>query len=232
MREHAGATMTPRSAGVSPATTQDAGEAPGLRERWAGLVLAGGRSTRFGGEKAIALLHGRPLMGWCVDALGGVCAEVVINARRSSEAEALAHAVELEVIYDDPAHPAGPLAGVAAGFKWARARGFDGLVTLPCDTPLVGAAELNQLIAALKEGGRPVRPPAAYAVAAGRAQGLCAAWWIDLARPLNARLAGGEHPAVHRWLDEIGATGAVFADDAPFRNINTRADLARLAAPF
>lgn len=190
---------------------------------WLGLVLAGGHSTRFGGEKAVALLRGRPLMIWCADALGGACEVIAVNARRDGEAETVAQSLGLHLIHDDSTHPAGPLAGVAAGLIWAQTHGFDGLVTLPCDTPLVGVGELKRLIDAS------ANHPAAYAAPPGRAQGLCAAWRVRLAGPLNARLADGDHPAVHRWLDEIGATRAVFADDAPFRNINTREDLVRLA---
>lgn len=212
--------MDIRSGGASPATAPDAGKTPALPERWAGQVLAGGRSTRFGGEKAVALLRRKPLMGWCAEALGGLCPTVAINARSGSGAAALARELGFEIVADDPAHPAGPLAGVAAGLKWAGAQGFDGLVTLPCDTPLVGGDELTRLIAALGNS------PAAYAVANGRAQGLCAAWRTSLAAALNARLADGDHPAVHRWLDEIGAAPVRFADDARFRNINTREDLA------
>lgn len=213
--------MNPRSAGVSPATSQEAGGTPALR-RYAGLVLAGGRSTRFDGEKAVALLRGKLLMLWCAEALRGVCDTVAISARPGSEAETLAKSLGFDIVYDDPAHPAGPLAGISAGLAWAKARGFDALVTLPCDTPLVSARELARLIESLREGGL----PAAYAVADGRAQGLCAAWQVTVGDDLAPHLARGDHPAVHRWLAEIGAVGVAFAVGAPFRNINTREDLA------
>lgn len=191
-----------------------------LPERWAGLVLAGGRSTRFGGEKAVALLSGKPLMIWCAQALAGACETVAINARSGSQSEILTRKLSFEIVLDDPLHLAGPLAGVAAGLTWASARGFEGLVTLPCDTPLVAAGHLRRLIAAI--GDRTV----AYACPPQRPQGLCAAWRVELGADLNARLAAGNHPAVHRWLDEMRAKRVPFDDDASFRNINTRADLA------
>lgn len=221
--------MNPRSAGVPPALSKEASETPALRDRYAGVVLAGGRSTRFGGEKAAALLRGKPLMLWCARALGGVCDLVAINARSGSECETLALSAGYPLVVDDPAHPAGPLAGISAGLAWARARGFDALVTLPCDTPLVSVEELGQLVKRLKQGGPEAGPSAAYAVADGRAQGLCAAWRVEIADELDARLARGEHPAVHRWLDQLGAVPVAFEDGAPFRNVNTREDLARVA---
>ncbi len=201
MREHVGATMNPRSAG---------------------LVLAGGRSTRFGGEKAVALLQAKPLMLWCAQALDGVCDVVAINARRGSQSETLARSAGFSLVFDDPAHPAGPLAGVAAGLEWATTQGCETLVTLPCDTPLVGVEQLGRLIERLKDGG----PAAAYAIADGRVQGLCAAWRLDVADHLDASLARGEHPAVHRWLGELGAAPVLFVDPRPFDNINTPEDLA------
>src|SRR6185503_10850243 len=48
----------------------------------AGLVLAGGRSIRFGGEKAVAKLEGRTLLEWAAERLRTVCGSVAINVRK------------------------------------------------------------------------------------------------------------------------------------------------------
>ena len=46
----------------------------------ASLVLAGGRSTRFGdSDKAVAELAGTPMIRRVVDRVAGVVSEVVIN---------------------------------------------------------------------------------------------------------------------------------------------------------
>ena len=85
----------------------------------AGLVLAGGRSVRFGGEKAVALLDGRPLLLWAAQRLQRSCASVAINVRAGTEAEAVAKANGLPTLYDAAGDAAGPLAGVRAGLIWA-----------------------------------------------------------------------------------------------------------------
>jgi molybdopterin-guanine dinucleotide biosynthesis protein A len=185
-----------------------------------GLILAGGRSTRFGGEKAVAKLGGRPLLAWGLAALAPICEAVAVCARLSSGADALGLALGCEVLTDDPSHPAGPLAGVAAGLAWASKAGFDLLVTLPCDTPLIGTGEIGGLIAALGDA------PAAYALTADGPHGLCAVWRTSAAAALSARLAAGDHPSVRSLLDELGAVAARFDDARPFRNINTPTDLA------
>jgi len=48
-----------------------------------GVVVAGGRSTRFGArEKALAEMNGEPMLRRVVEALGTVTDEVVVNCRR------------------------------------------------------------------------------------------------------------------------------------------------------
>lgn len=202
--------------------------AKGSREvkdgRVAGLVLAGGRSSRFGSEKAGAMLEGRPLLAWSARALAGVCEVVAVSARPGSIASGLAESIGLAQVVDDPLHAQGPLAGLSAGLAWAQGQGFDRLVTLPCDTPLVTAQELSRLLTGLGAG------PAAYAVTEAGPQPLCAVWRVDLAGVLGVRLAMGRHPAVRAFLEDIEAAPVTFANSAPFRNANTPDALARMQA--
>ena len=190
----------------------------------AGLILAGGRSSRFGADKAAAHLGGRPLLAWSLAALDGVCETVAVSAAPSGEGATLARSLARVVLADDPAHPRGPLAGVAAGLAWAGSNGFEALVTLPCDTPLVSGREITTLIEAM------AGVEAAYASTPDGPQPLCCVWRTGLAGVLADSLAGGEHPAVRAFLAGIGARAVAFADQRAFANVNTRADLTRLEA--
>jgi molybdenum cofactor guanylyltransferase len=189
----------------------------------AGLALSGGRSSRFGGEKAAALLDGKPLLTWTVERLQASCAHVAVSARPGSEAETLAGG--LPVLHDRTGDPDGPLAGVRAGLQWAKTIGARALAVCPCDAPLLPADLYSRLIAAAGTGG------AAVAEAGGRPQSLCALWPVSALPALEAAIAGGEHPAVWRLLDEIGAVRVPFDDAEAFANLNTREDLQRIAAP-
>jgi molybdopterin-guanine dinucleotide biosynthesis protein A len=188
----------------------------------AGVVLAGGRSSRMGQDKAVQPLGGRPLLAWSLAALDATCVAVAVSAAPGGAAAALGVKLGRPILADHPDHVAGPLAGVAAGLAWARLRGFDLLFNLPCDTPLVRADHFAALFEGLSDH------QAAFAVAGDAPQPLCALWRVDLRETLDGALAGGRHPSVRGFLADIGAAAVSFPDAAPFRNVNTPDDLAVL----
>jgi len=185
-------------------------------------VIAGGRSTRFGGEKAAAELHGRPLLLWAVHRLQRDCRVVAVNARRSTQAEALAIREGLPLVYDLPGDAAGPLAGVKAGLLWARDLGARSLAVSPCNVPLAPDSLFSRLLLAAGEG-------AALAETEGGPQPLCSVWPLSALPLLEQALSGGAHPPIWRTLARIGATPVRFRKTVAFTNVNTREDLAALA---
>ena len=54
-----------------------------------GAVLAGGKSTRFGSDKALAEFDGQTLIARAVDALSGWCEHVVVVGRETAPAPTL-----------------------------------------------------------------------------------------------------------------------------------------------
>ena len=194
----------------------------------AGLVIAGGRSLRFGGEKATAVLQGRPLLLWAVRRLAASCAPVAVNARPGTETEALARSEGLAVLHDAPGDPDGPLAGIRAGLAWAAAQGAASLAVSPCDAPLLPEDLFVRLIEAanLKAGSS----GAAMAVTPEGRQPLCAVWPVSALPTVTAALAGGAHPPTWKLLQDLAAAQVEFPDPAPFANLNTPEDLQALAA--
>ncbi len=188
------------------------------RQTTAGLVLAGGRSLRFDGEKAVAPLAGRPLLLWAAERLQADCGAVAVNARPASEAEAMARANSLPVLHDAPGDPDGPLAGVRAGLIWAVGIGARALVVSPCDVPGLPSDLFARLIDAAVDG-------AAMARTADGLQPLCALWPVTALPAVSEALAGGEHPPTWRVLEALGAATVDFEHAAAFANLNTRADL-------
>ena len=183
-----------------------------------GLVLAGGRSVRFGGEKAVAVLDGRPLLLWAADRLRSICDSVGASVRPGTEAEALAKSAGLPTIHDAPGDPAGPLAGVKAGLIWAEAQGARLLAISPCDAPVL-PDDLYARLLENADGG------AAMAETSKGRQPLCALWPVTALPVVAEALAGGSHPPTWEVLVRLGARQVFFENAEAFANINTRDEL-------
>jgi molybdopterin-guanine dinucleotide biosynthesis protein A len=189
----------------------------------AGVVIAGGRSLRFGGEKAVALFAGKPLLLWAAERLGRACSSVAVNARPGTEAAQLAVRHGFQVLHDIPGDPDGPMAGVHAGLLWAQSQGAHTLAASPCDVPLLPDDLYVRLVAAAGSGAAMVE------TSEGR-QPLCAVWPVAGLSAVTSALAGGMHPPTWRVLEELGALRLRVDPPGLFANLNTRDDLARLEA--
>lgn len=188
-----------------------------------GVVIAGGRSVRFGGEKAVAMFAGRPLLLRAVERLATACEQVAVNARPGTEAAALALAEGLPLLHDLPGDADGPLAGVRVALEWARGAGAQCLAVSPCDAPLLPDDLYVRLAAAAGEG-------AAMAVSSEGRQPLCAVWPVASLEVVRAALAGGAHPPTWQVLEQVGTVRLQVDPPGVFANLNTREDLARLEA--
>jgi molybdopterin-guanine dinucleotide biosynthesis protein A len=187
----------------------------------AGLVLAGGRSVRFGREKAMALYDGRPLIEHALDRLQG-CLARAVNAPPESGAAEVAERLGLIRIGDAAGDPLGPLSGVKAGLDWARAIGAEALLVVPCDAPRLPMELAVRLIAAVGSAD------AAYATTGEGPHPLCSLWRPAALPVLRQALAGGAHPRVLDLLAGLKAAPAPFEDAAAFANLNRPEDLQAL----
>ncbi|MBJ7440047.1 MAG: molybdenum cofactor guanylyltransferase [Sphingopyxis sp.] len=163
-----------------------------------GAVLAGGRSRRFGSDKAVATLGGQTLLDHALAALQPHCDAVVIVGRD-------------EGIADWPRPDMGPLGGIAAALIHAAKTGFDQVLTAPVD-----CVRLPPHLRALLE-------PAAAFLATQPVIGL---WPVAALDDLKALLTDGNDLAVRAFARRIGAR-SVASDFVP-PNINSVADLERL----
>lgn len=186
-----------------------------------GLVLAGGRSVRFGGEKAVARLQGKPLLLWAAERLSHMAGQVGVNVRPGTEAEALAITAGMARLYDAPGDPLGPLAGVKAGLVWAQELGARTLAVSPCDAPLLPDDLYARLLESAGDG-------AAMAETSEGLQPLCALWPVAALQRVRDALTGGAHPPTWRLLESLGARKVWFDAAEAFANVNTPDDLASL----
>ncbi len=158
-----------------------------------GIILAGGRSSRFGSDKLAARFDGVPLLDRAVAALAGVasCSEIVVVLAPGDDRELPSAGVPVRRTLD-PAEHGGPLIGLLAGLEAARepivlVAGGD----MPMLSPEVLAALLRALMAA--EGSA----DAAVLVQRGVRRPLPAAFRNGSATQVARRLIGdGERSLV------------------------------------
>ncbi len=124
-----------------------------------GVILAGGRSTRFSGaDKALADVGGKPMVRRVADRLADVVDEVVVNCR-ADQREAIAAVVAdcptpTRIAVDDRPDE-GPVAGMHTGL--AAATG-DYAAVLACDMPAVVPSFVGALFG-VATGDQPTDPP-------------------------------------------------------------------------
>jgi molybdopterin-guanine dinucleotide biosynthesis protein A len=91
-----------------------------------GAILAGGRSRRFGSDKAEAMLNGRTLLTHVADALRPHCDALVVCGRMHRGMTSLE---------DRPHAGLGPLGGLCAALEFGKEAGFTAVLSAPCDAP-------------------------------------------------------------------------------------------------
>lgn len=93
-----------------------------------GIVLAGGKSSRMGHDKALIVYHGKPLIQHAVDLLSRICTKVIISA--NSDAYSF---TGCEILPDGMPVDA-PMTGIFSGIHHSDS---EWNIVLSCDMPLV-----------------------------------------------------------------------------------------------
>ncbi|MEO8438282.1 MAG: NTP transferase domain-containing protein [Chloroflexota bacterium] len=130
-----------------------------MRDTTAGLVLAAGAGSRFGGGKLLATVGGRPVLQHVLDALAeaGLTEVVVVLGEDAGRLEtAIDWHGARRVINADPAR--GLASSLADGFA-ALESDPDAVLVALGDQPLVSAEVIRSLLAAAQAGDRPVIVP-------------------------------------------------------------------------
>lgn len=180
------------------------------------VILAGGEGKRIGGNKALQMLQGKPLLGWVLDAVGPQSTEVLISANDNLAR----YAVHGCPVITDDLPGQGPLAGLRSALRRAQ---YARVVSVPCDTPFLPPDLLARLSVALDMP----EIEAAVTVCEGRQQYAIAMYRKDVLPRLDTFLATGKRK-LGDWLLTLNVREVTFDDVQAFANINTQQELRRL----
>ncbi len=114
--------------------------------RVTGLVLAGGRSSRFGRDKLAERIDGRTLLDNAIDGVTPATTEIVVVVTPDAAPDLPAGAR----LVHDPVAFEGPLAGVAAGLRAARE---SIVLAVGGDMPTLVGAVMDSILMALEAPG-------------------------------------------------------------------------------
>jgi molybdenum cofactor guanylyltransferase len=183
--------------------------------RITGAIIAGGKSSRMGGqEKAFLNLGGKALMAHVIDRLKPQVDELIINSNGVPFRFAKFHAAVIPDLMEDLTTP---LAGLHASMKHAALHGSDVVITAPSDTPFLPA----DLAARLGEGP-------AIARSGTEEHYIIGAWPVGLLDDLEAAIHRERLFRMKDWAKRCHAGRVEWAltPHDPFLNINTPDDLA------
>lgn len=163
-----------------------------------GIVLAGGRGSRFGADKLAIMLQGRPLLHYAIEAVAAVAQVVIVVASPDGEPLVPGSLAGRVRVVHDPEPFGGPLMGIAAAL--ARVRTATVLVA-GGDMPRMVPAVLHRVAVTVGPGR-----PAVVLEVPGRVQPLPMALDTLAARIAAAAVLDRGGRSLREFLRDLGAT--------------------------
>lgn len=185
-------------------------------EKITGILLAGGQGRRMGGvDKGLQLLRGKPMAQHVIERFAPQVDELLINANQNIEQY---QSLGYRIIPDAIGGFVGPLAGLHRGLSEAA---HPLVVTAPCDSPFLPLDLVAQLKAALDANNAEL----AVAKTGDQPHPVFSLCKKSVLPSLNTFLEDGGRK-IDLWYSQLKVVEVQFADEAAFRNINTREELA------
>ena len=185
-----------------------------------GVVLAGGKSQRFGEDKSQAKLHGKILINYIVSEIIDQFNEILIVTNNNIEfinSDKISKTKDLK-------EGLGPLGGIFTAMRWIkdRKKNYKWISTFPSDTPFFTKEELHFFYKKID-----IKKGKLFFIKNKKTRhNIFGLWSIDLMDKLGSDLEKGERK-VEVWADSIGVNtvNVEYKKPDPFFNINTKEDL-------
>jgi molybdopterin-guanine dinucleotide biosynthesis protein A len=193
-----------------------------------GLLLAGGQSRRMGGgDKALRVIGGVPLLDRVIERIRPQVETLVLNANGDP-----ARFVNfgLPIVPDSVPDYAGPLAGVLAGLDWTAQHRPDctHIVSVATDAPFLPRDLVSRLVCGMEESGADL----ACAASGGQPHPVIGLWAVRLREDLRHAVVDETVRKVDAWTARHRLATVLFPSEPidPFFNANRPEDLATAAA--
>jgi molybdopterin-guanine dinucleotide biosynthesis protein A len=185
-----------------------------------GVVLAGGKSQRFGQDKSQVKLNGKILIDYILSEIIDEFKEILIVTNQSIS---FMSSKKITVI-EDFKKGLGPLGGVLSAMKWIKDNNkeYSWISTFPADTPFFTKKELKIFYNDIKIENNKLF----FIKDKNTRHNIFGLWSLDLMDQLETDLYNGERK-VEIWANSIGVStvNIEYKNINPFFNINTIDDL-------
>ena len=185
-----------------------------------GVVLAGGKSQRFGQDKSQVKLNGKILIDYILSEIIDEFKETLIVTNQSIS---FMSSKKITVI-EDFKKGLGPLGGVLSAMKWIKDNNkeYSWISTFPADTPFFTKKELKSFYNDIKIENNKLF----FIKDKNTRHNIFGLWSLDLMDQLETDLYNGDRK-VEIWANSIGVStvNIEYKNINPFFNINTIDDL-------
>ena len=185
-----------------------------------GVVLAGGKSQRFGEDKSQAKLHGKILIDYIISEIIDQFNEILIvtnNNIKFKKSDKISTTKDFK-------EGLGPLGGILTAMRWIKneKKNYKWISSFPSDTPFFTKEELHLFYKNID-----IQKSKLFFIKNKKTRhNIFGLWSIDLMDKLKLDLEKGERK-VEIWADSVGVEmiNIDFKKKDPFFNINTKKDL-------
>ena len=185
-----------------------------------GVVLAGGKSQRFGEDKCQVKLGDKLLIDYILSEIIDEFKEVLLISNNKIK---YINSNKISLV-EDTKMGLGPLGGILTAMKWIRQnnKSYKWISTFPSDTPFFKKQILNNFLEEIKD----YEGKLFFINSNDTRHNIFGLWSIDLLESLEKDLDNGERK-VEMWANKIGvkSINMKFENKDPFFNINTKEDL-------
>ena len=186
-----------------------------------GIILAGGKSSRFGEDKSIAKLGDKTLLDHTINKIEKEFTEILVI---SNNKEFNFKNNKIHVVEDCIEGQLGPLVGILTAMKWVEKnnKNYKWIASFPCDTPFFDMKFISELKIKIKETSKKL----IFLNSDKKRHNIFGLWSVDLIETLEEDIKNGLRK-VELWADKIGCENININEEKfdRFLNINTKKDL-------
>ena len=186
-----------------------------------GIILAGGKSSRFGEDKSTTKLGDKTLLDHTVGKIKNEFTEILVI---SNNKELNFKNNKIHVVEDCIEGQLGPLVGILTAMKWVlkNKKKYKWIASFPCDTPFFDTKIINELKIKVKETSKKL----IFLNSNKKRHNIFGLWSLDLIEILEKDIKNNFRK-VELWADKVGYENININGEKfdRFLNINTKNDL-------